>query len=413
MSDRDFTPMPRRDFMKTGAMASAGAVTAAGLAPAELQAQQTGVRNTQKGPAKQQVLPTRPFGKTGVDVTILNAGTLRVAGFMDRLLRMSFSQGVRFFDTAKVYGTEPGFKKWFAEMPDVRKQIFLATKEPVRQIGDALANVDRRLEALGTDSIDLLYYHGLGKGHAGWVKGKEMKQEIEAIKQTGKVRFVGFTTHDGAGMAPLLEAAAQGGFIDAIMLSYAPWMAKDSALNKAMDACFEKQIGLVAMKLFAGRGALRTVFQKAPMLKERGLNPHQALLHAAWTDQRLANVCTAMANTDQVRQNIEAARKFEPLKEAEILELRDAVLAAGPTMCPNCDGSCCQAGGTKARLNDLTRLLTYHEHHGARVMAREEYAALTEEERDWRGADLESARAACQSHLDFAALLPKVDEFLA
>ena len=63
-------------------------------------------------------------------------------------------------------------------------------------------------------------------------------------------------------------------------------------------------------------------------------------------------------------------------------------------------------------MNDLARLLTYHEHHGARVMAREEYAALTDEERDWHGADLEAAREACHSHLDFASLLPKVDEYL-
>ena len=49
----------------------------------------------------------------------------------------------------------------------------------------------------------------------------------------------------------------------------------------------------------------------------------------------------------------------------------------------------------------------------ARVMAREEYAGLTEEERDWHDADLAAARAACHSHLDFAKLLPQVDRFLA
>src|SRR5271165_4143876 len=387
--------MKGSEFVQTSAAATAAAVTVASLGPERAQAQ-TRASQPKKPSASVSALPKRMFGKTGVEVTILNAGTLRVAGFMDRLLRQSFSQGVRFFDTAKVYGTEPGFKKWFAEMPEVRKQIFLATKEPVRAIGDVLKNVDNRLEALGTDYIDLLYYHGLGRGQIDWVKSTEMKKEIEAIKKTGKVKFVGFTTHDGAS-AEQLKAAAEGGFVDAIMLSYAPWLAKDSALNKAMDACFEKQIGLVAMKLFAGRGALREVYQKAPVLKERGLNPHQALLHAAWTDERLACVCTAMTNTDQVRDNVVAARKFEPLKETQILQLRDAVLAAGPTMCPTCDGSCCRAGGTKARLGDLTRLLTYHEHHGARLMAREEYAALSEAERDWHGADLEAARAACHS----------------
>jgi len=412
MSDRDSTLMPRRKFVQTSAAATAAAVTVASLGPAQVQAQ-TGAAQPKKSSAGGRTLPKRMFGKTGVEVTILNTGTLRVAGFMDRLLRLSFSQGVRFFDTAKVYGTEPGFKKWFAEMPEVRKQIFLATKQPASRIGEVVKNIDQRLEALGTDYIDLLYYHGLGRGQVDWARSPEMKKEIEAIKKTGKVRFVGFTTHDGGAMADQLNAAAEGGFIDAIMLSYAPWLAKDSALNKAMDACFEKQIGLVAMKLFAGRGALRDVYAKAPVLKERGLNPHQALLHAAWTDERLACVCTAMVNTDQVRQNVEAARQFKPLEMSQILELRDAVLAAGPMMCANCDGSCGRAGGTKARLGDLTRMLTYHEHHGARVMAREEYAGLTDEERDWHDADLEAAREACHSHLDFANLLPQVDKFLA
>ncbi len=411
MSDRDSTLMQRREFVQTSAAATAAAATVASLGPAQVRAQ-TGAARSKQPSATEKTLPKRMFGKTGVEVTILNTGTLRVAGFMDRLLRLSFSQGVRFFDTAKVYGTEPGFKKWFAEKPEVRKQIFLATKEPVRNIGEVVKNIDQRLAALGTDYIDLLYYHGLGRGQINWARSPEMKKEIEAIKKTGKVRFVGFTTHDGS-VAEQLQAAAEGGFIDAIMLSYAPWLAKDSALNKAMDACFEKQIGLVAMKLFAGRGALAKVYEKAPVLKERGLNPHQALLHAAWTDERLACVCTAMVNTDQVHQNVEAARKFKPLEMSQILELRDAVLAAGPMMCANCDGSCGRAGGTKARLGDLARMLTYHEHHGARVMAREEYAGLTDEERDWHDADLKAAREACHSHLDFAKLWPQVDKFLA
>ena len=122
MADRDSTLMQRREFVKTSAAATAAAVTVASLGPAQVQAQ-TGAAQPKKPPASGRTLPKRMFGKTGVEVTILNAGTLRVAGFMDRLLRLSFSQGVRFFDTAKMYGTEPGFKKWFAEMPQVRKQI--------------------------------------------------------------------------------------------------------------------------------------------------------------------------------------------------------------------------------------------------------------------------------------------------
>ena len=70
------------------------------------------------------------LGKTGVEVTILNGGTAHPRP-LDRLLRFEYSRGVRFFDTAASYGTEEAFKKWFAAMPEVRPQIFLATKDGV------------------------------------------------------------------------------------------------------------------------------------------------------------------------------------------------------------------------------------------------------------------------------------------
>jgi hypothetical protein len=135
-------------------------------------------------------------------------------------------------------------------------------------------------------------------------------------------------------------------------------------------------------------------------------------LQAIWSDERIASACVAMFNTDQVNQNTDAARRFEPMNPTEIHELRAALLDAGPIMCAACDGRCGRAAGTEARLGDLTRFLTYHEHHGARRRAREAYAQLTEEERNWHGADLDAARAACPTQLDFVQLLPEVDRLL-
>lgn len=69
-------------------------------------------------------------------------------------------------------------------------------------------------------------------------------------------------------------------------------------------------------------------------------------------------------------------------------------------------------GPKDPRARGLTRFLTYHEHHGARRWARDAYAVLTDEERNWHGADLEAARAACPTKLDFAQLLPEADRLL-
>jgi predicted aldo/keto reductase-like oxidoreductase len=367
------------------------------------------------------------LGKTGVEVTILNGGTARAPGTLDRLLRFEYSRGIRFFDTAASYGTEEAFKKWFEAMPEVRPQIILATKDGVARPRDMIKRIDLRLKSLGTDYIDLLYFHalsgkavdyGLTGNEMDWPKSQEMKETITAIKKTGKVRFVGFATHDQR-RAEQLEIAAEGSLMDVIMIAMNPWLEKDSRLNRAIDACYKKNIGLVAMKVLAGHLALsgfeRSLKQlrvQAPALKQRKLNPYQGILQAIWSDERISSACVAMLNTDQVKQNTDAAQCFEPMSQTEIRELRAALLDAGPIMCAECDGRCGRAGGTKARLCDLTRFLTYHEHHGARRWARDAYAQLTEEERNWHGADLDAAHAACPTKLDFAQLLPEVDRLL-
>ncbi|MCA1686383.1 MAG: aldo/keto reductase, partial [Planctomycetia bacterium] len=100
MSENGVPDLHRRGFMQTGAAATALtlASSAPGLAaPAD------------KTPA---VLPRRPLGKTGVDVTILNQGTWKPDS-LDVMLRRGYAGGIRYIDTAKSYMSEPAVAKWF------------------------------------------------------------------------------------------------------------------------------------------------------------------------------------------------------------------------------------------------------------------------------------------------------------
>ena len=404
----------RREFLQAGALATAAAMaTAAGAHAQE--------------PAKPAaVLPRRKLGRTGVEMTMLELGSggLRDRGTLDKMLRLAFASGIRTYDTANVYGTEPGFKRWFAAAPEVRKQIVLVTKDEVDTPGQMLKALDRRLETLGTDYVDFYFVHGLGDHHTvdesiNFVKGREFRETAEAIRKSGKAKFLGFSTHH-KDRAQVIQAAAEGGVVDAIMLMYTPWLDKDSPLNKALDVAHEKGVGLITMKQVAGNFPARSnvnildqVVKRVPMLAEKKLTPYQGLLHAIWTDERISGSCVSMKTTDQLRDNADACRRFEPLKTAELEQLRDAALASGPTLCAGCDGRCAEAAGTKAALGDLTRFLTYHEHHGVRAEARAQYAALSPEARDWADADLEAARQACPSKLNFAELLPEAVRHLA
>jgi len=402
----------RRTFLQAGALATASALS---LAP--------GLK-AQDEPAKTPAIPRRKLGKTGVEITLLDQGAVRGPS-LDRILRFSFANGVRTFDTAKVYGSEPNFKKWFEQDPEIRKQIFLVTKDMPRAPKQMIGMLDERLATLGTDYVDLFFIHGFGDNHKlddaiNLVKSQEFKEVAEAIRKSGKAKFVGFSSHH-KNRAQIIQAAAEGGIVDAIMLQFTAWLDKDSPLNKALDACWKKGIGLISMKQIASQffgdkpkgNILDDVVRRVPMLKEKNLTPYQGLLHAIWTDERISSSCVSMRNTDQIRENTDAARRFEPLKEAEIHQLRDAALAHGPMLCADCDGRCSAAAGTKAELGNLTRFLTYHEHHGDRAEARRLYAELPPEARDWSDADLAAARAACPNRLDFAKLMPEVDRHLA
>ncbi len=265
-------------------------------------------------------VPRRILSKTGVEITMLDQRAIRGPS-LDNVLRFSDSQGVRAFDTAKAYGSEPNFKKWFAQMPEVRKEVFLVTKDELKSASQMVASVDERLAACGTDHIDLFFIHGLGDHHTvdeavNLLKGKEFREAADAIRKSGKARFVGFSTHH-KDRGTIIRAAAEAGVVDAIMLQYTPWLDKESTLNKALDAAHARGIGLISMKQIAGRmfrdpargDILEEVKRKFPTLAEKKLSPFQGLLHAIWTDERISSVCMSMRNTEQIRENVEAARR--------------------------------------------------------------------------------------------------------
>jgi uncharacterized protein len=400
----------RRDFLGTGAGAIAVAST---VGIAREAGAQTGSQAS-----KSTVLPKRTLGRTGVEVSMLNLGTWRSVG-LDRVLRFAWANGIRYVDTAKSYGSEPAIGRWLQAMPEVRKELFLVTKDHPNSPKEMINKLDERLDALKTDYVDLIFIHAVGdhdfKTEVNWPKSKEFKDVAAAIRKSGKARFVGFSTHH-KDRAAILQAAADGGFVDVIMLQNNPWIAEElgqkDQINRALDNCHKAGIGLISMKQVAGNTKLDEIGRRLPSLKEKGLSPYQGLLHAIWTDERFSSCCVSMRNTDQVRENAEAARVYKPLTKAELNQMRDAFVAAGPTLCAGCDGRCSLAAGTTAELGNLTRFLTYHEHHGYRGEARRLYAELSDAERNWAGANLEAARQACPSKLDFAKLLPRADRVL-
>ena len=410
MSNSD-SSIHRRGFLQAGAAASTAAVAMSGATHSQDTPAATGSE-------KAKPLTTRELGRTGVQIPILGLGTFR-NNSLARMLKFTYAEGIRYYDTADDYGTEPALAQWMETDPAIRKSIFLVTKEHPKAPKELISRLDQRLATLKTDYVDLYLIHGIGAGYPAdsleWPKSQEMRETVEAIKKSGKAKLVGFSCHDGK-RAEYLEAAAEGKIFDTLMIQNTAWLDKNTRLNKAIDACHKAGIGLISMKQMAGPNpeAFRAHVEKhAPELLAKGLSPFGALLHAIWSDERFSSTCVSMPNTDLALDNTRSARMFEPLKTAQIEALREAFLASQPTLCADCDGRCAHAGGTTAQLGDITRYLTYYERHGMRKVARQRFAELPAEARDWQGADLQAARDACPSKLDFARLLKRAEDHLA
>jgi len=367
-------------------------------------------------PAASEVLPRRQLGKNGPQVTMLCMGGMMPALSPD-YIDLAWSMGIRYFDTARVYlngKSETIFAQWLAKYPERRKEIFLVSKDHPHTGAQLTQMVETRLAACGTTYLDAFYIHGIGRKGYGedsinWPKSDDFKNAIAKLKASGKLKMAGFSAHDGD-LADYISAAAEGGFMDIIMLAFNPFYPKDGPLDKALDAAHKAGIGLVAMKTMR---SLKDVPKRLPELDKLGLTTHQAVLHAVWSDPRISVVCNMLDNVDQMQSSAAAARSYKaPLKFAHRELLRETMLASRRTMCTGCPG--CEAASKKTdfAFHDIARFVTYYEQDG-NVEARDYYQALAAGHRDASKLDLAALRDACHFKTDYPEIIRRAERYFA
>ena len=236
------TGVTRRDFVKTVGLAGI-AVAGAGV-PGALAAPEPPAAAAPAG-----TTPKRKLGKTGVEVSILNLGGMFDTINNQLLLKQALKWGVTYWDTAESYGnglSEEGMGRFFARNPEARKEIFLVTKLQAKG-GNLTERLNKSLKRLQTDHVDLFFIHAI-------TDIDEMTPAIKTwaaeMKQAGKIKFFGFSTHTN--MADCLAGAAKLDWIDAVMFTYNFRVMADPKLKAAMNACEKAGVGLVAMKSMAG-----------------------------------------------------------------------------------------------------------------------------------------------------------------
>jgi hypothetical protein len=401
----------RRGFLRTLAGTGAGlGLTAAGVGSCTSDAESTEGAEAQAaslGPLPERV-PRRKLGSTGQEVPILLMGCAqKFDPKYDKLLHRAFKEGVDYLDTALSYAGGQSHRTIapFLKQIGDRKKIWITSKGGVRP--DAPQSipdlVDRCLKQLETEYLDLFFMHGINRLR---VLEKEFIAQGEALKKAGKIRFFGFSCHDG-NVAELLTKAAEVGGIDVIMFRFNFTQYGELKLNQAIDKCKKAGIGLIAMKTQASVPAEQ---EEVVGFKSRNFTLAQAKLKAVWSDQRIDAAVSHMDNTKKLAENVVAAKSPLELSMSEFQQLQMLARSAAPYHCQGCSHICEPLLDQPVKVADSLRFLMYHECYGETERARELYHEIGQCAPD--GVDFSRAAAACPQGIDIAQRMRRAYETL-
>ena len=201
----------------------------------------------------------RRLGRTGFDVSDISLGTGAIRGENgEAIVREAIERGINYLDTAPDYagsGSEQAIGR--AMRGQDRSQLFLATKfcTPGGHLpagasgrGSTSRSIEASLSRLGTDYIDLVHVHSCDEIER--LMDPNMHQAFDQLRQEGKARFLGFSSHT-PNLAQVATQAIESDRFDVMMLAYhhGIWPSLGELIQRARD---ERDMGIVAMKTLKG-----------------------------------------------------------------------------------------------------------------------------------------------------------------
>jgi aryl-alcohol dehydrogenase-like predicted oxidoreductase len=328
-SKRTDARIHRRDVLKLGTAAAAGfaASSVLGGEPKTLPA-------LPKNPVTPKGMPTRNLGATGYQVGIFSLGGQSAIEQPDNfevavpLIERALDLGVNYVDTSARYGgvEHRWSEQYFGEvMKRRRSEVYLATKSHDRTRDGSLKLLERSLELLKTDHVDLWQMHALSRMdqvEESFAEGGAIEAFVEARDQ-GLVRHLGISGHADP---DVLIAAMERFDFDCILLAL---NAADphhlSFKAKLLPLAVEKEMGIIGMKIPARGLILKSwTAPEDPGSRYAGTVPGPLDMREAMRYVLSLPVSTVIVGCDSVAQleeNVALARAFNPLSESQLAEL--------------------------------------------------------------------------------------------
>ena len=326
----------RRTFLKAG-----GAVAAGLLSQPVLGAAQEGAAKPNASvPVQNATMPTRNLGRTGHRVGVFSLGgqaAIERANNEDvavPIIERALDLGVNYCDTSSIYG---GPDRWSEQyfgkvMKHRRAETFLATKTKERTRDGSMRMIEKSLQLLQTDHVDLWQLHDIGTiddVDQCFAKGGAM-EALLAAKEQGIVKHLGITGHHRPDS--LMECIHRYPF-DTVLLALNAADNHEHSFSEALvPLAVEKQMGIIGMKVPA-RGRILASWTPPPIEKQKTswegkavistspgtLNMREAVYYTL--SQPVSTIIIGCDSIAQLEENVQYARDFTPLNHNQQTEL--------------------------------------------------------------------------------------------
>ncbi len=401
----------RRDFLKTAGIAGITSAFASRQVRAGLKI--PFISKKTKEPKFPQV-PKRKLGKTGVEVSCFALGYPWDLIENQIVLNKAIQWGVTYWDTAAGYSggkSEQGIGKFLKNNPQVRKDVFIATKgtRAAKTADDYEKLLQRSLTRMNTNYIDLYYAYQIEDPIQ---LTKQLRQWAQSAKKRKLIRFFGFSTHKN--MAKCLTAAAGLDWIDAVITRYNFREMQNAGMQAAVRSCYEAGIGITAMKIQAKQ--LETAEDKklTDHFLQRGFTEGQAKIKVVLEDKRISSVCVGVENVALLTEDVAAVLDKTKLSQADKQMFAEYARATCSGYCAGCADICDAALPDMPYVSDIMRCLMYYNSYGRPDMAKEVFAEIPASVKTkLLSTDYTTAQARCPQHLPISRLVAEVVSKLA
>jgi len=273
---------------------------------------------------------------------------------IEELFDAYLEQGFTYFDTAYTYHgyhAEEALKKVLVDRYP-RNAFQLATKMPLRDFKDTedLTRIfEEQLKNCGVEYFDFYLLHNMGTNVYQKCCDYGAFKFIEQMKETGKIKIGGMSFHD---MPELLDEilTAYGEYIDFVQLqiNYADWEQPNVQSRHCLEIANRHHKPVTVMEPCKG-GTLVNLPKEAEMiLKEYNADASTAswAMRFAASQPGVFRVLSGMNSLQQVMDNTETFKRFEPLNNSEekLIEKVSKIIndntAVACTACSYCTHDC-------------------------------------------------------------------------